>query len=285
MNTLQPPEKETILIRKASGEEEPFDARKLADSLKNAGADTITANEIVAAIEAWLFEGITTRKIYGRAHALLRKKRSKAASRYKLKEAILQLGPTGYPFEWFMGQVYARRGYKTQVGIVVPGTCVTHEMDVIATNAHKQYLLECKYSSDQGKTVSVQVPLYVRARVDDIIKQRKDLPEYKKVDFIAGVITNTRFSDDAAKFGKCANMHMLAWDYPRGNGLKEIIEREKLFPVTILGGLNKREKEALLKEGIVTCEQLSQAPEAIDKLQLSKRKYNSLMRELGQLNV
>ena len=285
MNIPETQEKDTLLILKASGEEEPFDARKLADSLKNAGADNITTNEIVAAIEAWLFEGITTRKIYGRAHALLRKKRSKAASRYKLKKAILQLGPTGYPFEWFMGEVYARRGYKTEVGVVVPGTCVTHEMDVIATNTHKQYLLECKYSSDQGKTVSVQVPLYVRARVDDIIKQRKDLPEYKKVDFIAGVITNTRFSDDAAKFGQCADMHMLAWDYPRGNGLKDIIEREKLFPVTILGGLNKKEKEFLLSKAIVTCTQVRKTPEIIQKLHLSKRKNSSLLKELDHLGV
>lgn len=274
-----------IVIRKASGEDEIFDSSKLARSLINAGADKATTDEIVNSIERWLYEGATTQKIYARAHAQLRNRRGEVALRYKLKKAIMQLGPTGYPFEAFMGQVYERRGYKTKVGVVVPGTCVTHEMDVIATNTNKQYLLECKYSSHHGKQVSVQVPLYVRSRVDDIIKQRKDLTEYKGVHFIAGVITNTRFSEDAAKYGECAGMHMLAWDYPQGNGLKHIIEREKLYPITILGSITKKEQEILLSQGIVTCKQLQNSPEAIERLALSKRKQTALSKELAHLDL
>lgn len=276
---------DSIYIRKASGEEELFETYKLERSLRNAGADNDLIDEIVKNIVGWLSTGLTTKKIYSRAFSLLRRTKTGAASRYKLKQAIMELGPTGYPFENFVGKLFEKQGYEVKVGQIIDGKCVSHEMDVIATNKDVQHLVECKYSSDQGKQISVQVPLYVRSRVNDIIDKRKTFPEYAGFSFSGWVVTNTRFSADSLQYGKCCGLHLLAWDYPTGNGLKELIERLKIYPITILSNLTKKEIQHLLNQDIITCSQLKNKPEILDSLQLSKTKYSALINELNNITV
>lgn len=266
-----------ILVRKASGEEELFAIAKLERSLQNAGASTASIESILENIEEWIFSGVTTKQIYSRAFAILRREKSSSAMRYRLKKAIMELGPTGYPFEQFIGQVFKKQGYNIEVGVVVDGACVTHEMDVIATQNKQQHLVECKYHKDQGKHVSVQVPLYVRSRVNDIIEKRKMMPEYKGLSFTGWIVTNTRFSEDSIQYGTCSGLKLLAWDFPRNNGLKEIVEELRLYPVTILHTLTKKQKQQLIDQNILTCMQLK---ENFHLLGLSEKKQKSLNNEL-----
>jgi hypothetical protein len=269
-----------ILIKKASGAEEPFSTQKLERSLRSAGADGTTISKIVDDIREWIVPGITTKKIYGRAFQLLRRKQNVSAIRYRLKHAILQLGPTGYPFESFVGELFKLKGYSVDVGIVVDGQCVTHEMDVIATKDHHQHLVECKYHSDQGKQESIQVPLYVRSRVDDIIRKRQSMPEYTDYSFTGWVVTNTRFSSDSLHYGACAGLKLLAWDYPQENGLKDIIEELNLYPVTILQHLNLKQKQSLLESGIVTCAQAWKNRSLLNEMPLTPPKLRAVLKEL-----
>jgi len=270
----------TVTIVKASGDEEAFEAKKLKRSLGNAGAEQKVIEKVVADIEDWIYTGATTGEIYSRAFAILRRHKTVAALRYRVKKAMMELGPTGYPFEKFIGQIFERQGYKTEVGVTVEGECVSHEIDVIATNEKSQYLIECKYNQDQGKKISVQVPLYVRSRVDDIIAKREKRKKYTDVAFSGWVVTNTRFSDDSMQYGECSNLHLLGWDYPGDEGLKDIIERVKVYPVTVLNRLTKKQKQQLLSQEIVTCSQLLKQPDAVKEFGLSERKYKALMNEL-----
>jgi len=283
MDNLDSKNNKLILIKKASGGEEAFSSDKLKRSLLNAGAKKETILKIVADIEKWIYNGITTRKIYSRAFSLLRHEKTTSSLRYRLKQAILELGPTGYPFEKLIGKLFQQKGFNTEVGIIVEGNCVTHEMDVIATNDKVQHLVECKYHKDQGKQVSVQVPLYVRSRVDDIISKRQGMSEYQGFSFSGWVITNTRFSEDSMQFGVCSGLNLMAWDYPAGNGLKENIEKFNLYPVTILKKLTIKQKQYLLNQGIVTCSQLLESSELVSSLELSKNKFNVLMKELNDI--
>jgi len=283
MDNLDSNNNKLILIKKASGHEEAFSSDKLERSLLNAGAKKETILKIVADIEKWIYNGITTRKIYSRAFSLLRHEKTTSSLRYRLKQAILELGPTGYPFEKLIGKLFQQKGFNTEVGIIVEGNCVTHEMDVIATNDKVQHLVECKYHKDQGKQVSVQVPLYVRSRVDDIISKRQGMSEYQGFSFSGWVITNTRFSEDSMQFGVCSGLNLMAWDYPAGNGLKENIEKFNLYPVTILKKLTIKQKQYLLNQGIVTCSQLLESSELVSSLELSKNKFNVLMKELNDI--
>lgn len=270
-------------VTKAAGHTELFVVEKLERSLRNAGAEPETIAKIVANLDSWMTPGISTKKIYTHAFSTLRRDKSSNAIRYRLKQAILELGPTGYPFESLIGELFKRQGFETEVGVVVNGNCVTHEMDVIATAHHLQHLAECKYHKDQGKQVSVQVPLYVRSRVNDIIKLREGLPKYDHFSFYGWVITNTRFSADSIQYGTCSGLKLLAWDFPQGKGLKDLIEKYKLFPITILSRLNKQQKQQLLDVGVVTCWQLKNKPEHLISFGLTKRKIELVIAEIAEI--
>ena len=275
--------KKSILIRKASGDDEYFDVKKLERSLHNAGAEELIIWKIIEDIQNWIYSRVTTKQIYSRAFKILRRDRAHTAMRYKLKEAIIALGPTGYPFEQFIGQLFEHQNYEIEVGVVVDGYSVTHEMDVIATKNQLQNLVECKYHKDQGKHVSIQVPLYVHSRVNDIVRKREKMPEYQNLSFKAWVVTNTRFSDDSIQYGKCNDLQLLAWNYPQNKGLKHLVESMKLYPITILHKLTKKGKLFLIKRGIVPCAQLLKDLTLIEELELTKNKQNALIEELKSI--
>lgn len=276
-------ENKEIIIKKKSGQTEPFDVSKLKASLKNAGADHDTIEKIADDIENWVYDGATTSKIYARAYKMFRRQSSSKASRYKLKKALFSMGPTGYPFENLIGELFKRQGFEVEVGQVVDGMTITHEIDVIATKNRDQHLIECKFSHDQGNRLSVQVPLYVHSRVNDIVENRQQQSRYKDFSFTPWVVTNARFSSDSIEYSRCKGIKLLGWDYPEGNALKDMIEREKIFPVTILKYLNKKEKQQLMEEGIVTCAQLMNEPDRLSQLSLSNKKKNAVLRELEEL--
>ncbi len=273
----------TTLIVKASGKEELFDVSKLEQSLMNAGTSDETISEIVKEISQWIYPGVSTKHIYRKAFSLLRKDKASQSVKYKLKQAFLELGPSGYPFEKIIGELFHRQGYSCEVGVEVKGCCITHEMDVIATKDHKQHLMECKYRHDQGNHISIQVPLYVHSRVNDIVKQRSQLPEYKDFKFTPWVVTNTRFSPDSEAYSKCSGVNLLGWDYPAGEGLKELVEKYSLYPISILIGLTKKEKETLLESGMVTCRQLLENQDVLNQFNLNDVKLKRLIKELKEL--
>lgn len=276
--------RQSLLITKSSGEEQVFSTDKLIRSLRSAGAEEASVLNIVKDVEEWIYSGVTTKQIYRRAHAILHKK-EKRTFRYRLKQSILELGPTGYPFELLVGEIYRRQAWDVEVGQVLQGASITHEMDVIATNATVQYLIECKYHKDQGKQVSIQVPLYVRSRVNDIIEHRQSLPEYAGLKFIASVATNTRFSDDSTHYSAHSGVQLLSWDYPEGNALKDLIERYHIYPITILKDLSFRDKQYLLNHGVVLCSHLSQDSSILAELGMSARKRRSVLKELAQISL
>ncbi len=272
-----------ILIQKASGELVPFSAEKLATSLTRVGASDDLIQLVVDDIVSWLTEGVHTRKIYARAFSLLRKYKRSAAARYSLKNAIMDLGPSGYPFEHFIGAVFKAQGFNVEVGQEVEGMCVKHEVDVIATNHHHQHLVECKFYNSPGKYASVQVPLYIRSRVNDIVMKRQSQPQYDGFEFHGWVVTNTRFTADALAFGQCSGLNLLSWDYPDNNNLKQIVEEKHLFPITALTLLTKGEKQKLLSDGIILCQHLADDPDLLDALQLSLPKKRKVMMEVKDL--
>jgi len=274
-----------LLIRKASGDMEPFSSEKLRRSLQRSGAADNVIEPILNDVESWIYDGISSRKIYDRAFALLRKKTLSVASRYKLKNALMEMGPTGHPFEHFAGQVFKALGYNVEVAQILQGHCVTHEVDVIASKEKSQMFIECKYYLTTDKNANVQVPLYIRSRVDDIIKKRSSIPEFAGYTFSGGVVTNTRFTSDAMAYGECSGLKLLSWDYPVGNGLKDIIDREKIFPITVLTKLSNQDKQRLMGQGIVTCLQILETPGTLDSLGIEMINREKILEEIKNLCV
>lgn len=227
-----------IKITKVSGELAYFQEEKLLRSLMKEGATEADEAEICLKIEQSLFHGISTKEIYAKAFALLRKTSRPTAARYKLKKAIMELGETGYPFEKFVGALLKAEGFLTQVGIVVQGHCVTHEVDVIAKKDNLHYMFECKFHNQQNGKCDVKIPLYIKARFKDV-----EAAWLKKPDHIAKfhqgwIFTNTRFTSDAMKYDECVGLQLISWDCPKENGLKERVDKTDVHPITCLTSLS-----------------------------------------------
>ena len=109
-------EQDTFDIIKSSGEKAKFSLDKLKASLNQIGADKQTVNQIIDKVRDEIYQGISTKEIYNRAYALLKKNKRHLASRYKLKKAIYELGPTGFPFEQFLARLFEFGEAFTQIG-------------------------------------------------------------------------------------------------------------------------------------------------------------------------
>ncbi|MFZ9028486.1 MAG: ATP cone domain-containing protein, partial [Crocinitomicaceae bacterium] len=160
-----------VNVEKASGDLVPFDIEKLRTSLYRTGANDAIIDGILGQIESELFEGMTTKEIYKRAFGLLKKRSRPSAAKYKLKRAIHELGPSGYPFEDFVAEILKFQGYKTKVGEIIRGHCVQHEVDIIAENEDELLIVECKFHIHQNRHTDVKVPLYIHSRYNDIIRK------------------------------------------------------------------------------------------------------------------
>lgn len=276
-------QKEEVHIIKASGEKQQFSTEKLRKSLLNAGADQEIITKIIDNVIKLISPEITSKMIYDKAFEILRKEKHSAVTKYRLKNAMYEMGPSGYPFETLVGRIFDKMGYNTEVGIVVPGFSITHEMDVIATKNAEQNLVECKYHKDKGRFVSIQVPLYVRSRVNDIVRVREKMGEYKGFNFNGWVITNTRFSEDSIQYSSLNNLRLMGWDFPINNSLKEMVEKHKIYPITILNTLSRKEKEQLLQQKVVTCDQLHDDYTLLEQVVEKKSKLILIKKEIELL--
>ncbi len=110
-------------ITKADGKTEDFKSQKLIISLRNAGAKPAEISRIVREVEASLEEGMKTQLIYQKAFQLLRESEEPIAAKYSLRRAIFGLGPTGFPFEDFLGKIFEAEGYKTKRRLILKGKC------------------------------------------------------------------------------------------------------------------------------------------------------------------
>ncbi|MCK5775805.1 MAG: restriction endonuclease, partial [Bacteroidales bacterium] len=194
-----------IQILKNSGDSADFNINKLKSALIRSGAQAYEIDSIVTEIYKKLYDGITTKKIYQIAYSVLRKRSHNVAGRYRLKKAVLDLGPSGYPFEKLVGRIFAHKGYAVEVGKIIQGKCVTHEVDVIAKKENTQIYIECKFHKDRRKN-DVKIPLYIKSRFEDIKNRLQAIPGNKNSDIKGMLITNTRFSSDAQDFGECAGL-------------------------------------------------------------------------------
>ena len=274
---------EELIVTKASGEEVVFSMDKLRQSLRNSGATEEQVEKVIKVIEPQLFNGIKTKKIYTWAFSILKKSTGSVAAKYQLKKAITEFGPSGFPFEKFIGKLFERKGYHVKVGIIVQGTCVSHELDVVASSETEHMMMECKFHSTQGKMSDVKVPLYIHSRFNDVKSQWLLNKQIKDKKLKAWVVTNTRFSPDALRYGTCAGLNLLSWDYPLNESIKVMIDKYKHYPITCLTLLTKPEKEHLLENNVVLCSELKEDYARLNALHIPDKRLQQIKKELEKL--
>jgi len=270
---------EGLEVEKYSGDKVKFSISKLSLSLIKSGADKVMVDTIVQKVSDEVYDGISTKEIYNRAFTLLKGKNRYLASKYKLKRAIYELGPTGFPFERFVSRLLKYSGYITETNVVLKGKCVTHEIDVIAKKENITTLIECKYHNEQGLKCNVKIPLYIHSRYLDVKANYNEQEKFGD----GWVVTNTKFTKDAIQYGNCSGLYLLSWDYPFKDGLKDRIDRLGLYPITVSTLLTTREKQLLLSRDIILCRDLKEESFFLDQLGVSDIRKKKILGEINKL--
>jgi len=262
------------------GDRELFSSKKVYRAAKNVGASNQLAKEISESIATMAKDGITTSDIYRQVRALLRKQTPVAAIKFSLKEAMRKMGPAGFYFEKFIGAVYEEAGYSVKINQTVPGKCIRdYEIDFVAKKASKNSTLtilkigECKYRNKPGDKIDLTIALSNHARFLDI-KTGNFLNNEQGTETKSVLVTNTKFSRHAIKYSKCMDVELLGWNYPAGKGLERLIDKHKLYPVTILPSLNKHLADILAQKGIMLVKDIAT---------LSGARFDKLKREATAL--
>lgn len=275
---MNPDTNDTISILKMSGEREPWDRRKLLRSLRAAKAPEAIIEEIVLHIEKDLHDGMRTSDIYSHAFNLLKRFHRPAAAEYSLKKAMLQLGPSGFPFERFIAHILEAQGFDTQVGVFVKGKCVSHEVDVVAEKKDEIIFVEAKFHNSAAIKSDVKVALYVHARFQDIQK-KLDVEKEEKRYTHAWLITNTEFTSQAIQYGQCAGLALTGWNYPKGHTLQDLVQATQMHPLTCLTTLTDKQKNQLLQNGTVLCREIVNDPSHLEQIGISKARIDAIITE------
>lgn len=271
----------TVVV-KSDGTTEQFEGAKLEASLRRSGAGDHTARRIRQTIQDSISPGASTEEIYKRAMQMLKQEERPAAARYSLRRALFELGPTGHPFEDFVAEMFRSEGWEVEWRKLIPGRCVMHEVDVYAKRGGEFLAAELKYHNDPSYKTDVKTALYVKARFDDIWNcdpaHKTDCP----VDH-GYLITNTKFTDQAIQYARCAGIGLLGWSYPTEGNLYDRIVAAGVYPITALMSLRKSEKKLLIAKGIVTCSQLRQSRDVLRAISVSPDRVGTIVTEVESL--
>jgi hypothetical protein len=270
-------------IVKHSGNIVEFNRDKLKSSLLKSGANKYVVDEVLQVIENQIYEGISTKKIYKLAFALLKKSSNSHAARYNLRAAIQLLGPAGFFFEKFIARLFISEGYLAQTNIFLSGKCVGHEIDIIVMKNNCIEMVECKFHAGKDANSDVKVPMYILSRFNDL-KDRNHFI-YTKNDKILGcwIVTNNRFTSDSIAFAKCSGIKLLSWDYPEKNSLRKKIDEKQLYPITCLTTLTLAEKDKLMVLDVILAKEIIGNMEILEKIGLSPNRIKNVIKEASEL--
>ena len=255
-----------INIVKASGKHESFDPEKLRFSLLNSGASAEAAEDVLAHILPELHSGMTTAEIYSHAFSILNQTNKPVARSYSLRRAVMDLGPSGFPFEDFVAEILRAKGFECVTRQTVLGGCVAHEVDVVAYNEKKLIMVEAKFHNELGTKSDLKVVLYIKARFDDLEENVFNYGGQNRKVTDSWLVTNTKFSSTAIHYAVCKNMTLIGWNYPEKGSLQDMIEEESLHPITCLTSLSGEQKKSLLAGGVVLCSAIAKEPEVLRKI-------------------
>lgn len=272
-----------IYIIKQGGYKELWDPQKVERSLRAARADEAVIGEVMKRLDAEVKDDMSTKDIYRLAFGILRKIHRPTAAQYSLKNAIMELGPSGFPFEKFFAEILKGEGFHTQVGVIVKGACVDHEVDVIAERDGERYLVEAKYHNSPSVKTDVKVALYVHARFLDIEKQLEKSAAGVGYYNQPWIITNTSFTTQAIQYGSCAGLRMTGWNYPKGNTLQDMIQHTQTHPITSLTTLTRGQKNAIITKGYVLCRDILEQPKILEDIGVVKGRLNATIEEATHL--
>lgn len=266
-----------IFVVNMQGVREPFSSDKVYFSAQRAGASKPAAREIATVIEKEVYNGMRTEEIFRRVKELLERGDRKASMRFSLKEAMRRLGPAGYTFEKYVGEIFEDLGYNVKLNQMVMGQCVSYEIDFLAEKDNFVYIGECKFHKLPEGKVDLQVALANCARFHDI----RDRGSFGDKEIKSILVTNTKFTTEAVKYSECSHIDLLGWRHPAEQGLEYIVESRNLYPLTILPSCKGRLAEIFVARKKLLVKDILEAAEQGNRFEpeMVRHGFNSAVRE------
>ena len=265
-------------ITKSTGETESFSQSKLRRSIERTGLQSKDCKKIADEVSQRIKPGTRTKDIYKHTYKLITQHSSVAAAHYSLKKSILELGPNGYEFEYFISKYFDELGFKTYQGTILQGEFVRHEVDVIASKTNYQIYVECKFHNNMGTKNDIKIALYVKARWDDL----RNGPDGKYLKEFY-LVSNTAFSKDAITYAKGVGLKLLGINAPENSSLLDQIKIYKLFPITCLKKLKKSVVNELLLRKIILCKDLLKEKNLMLKMQMTDKDIQIIFNDIKKL--
>lgn len=263
-------------ILKASGELQSFSRNKLKRSFRKCGLKPQECEGILTKLKSPLQKKkVSTHDLFQRSYKLIQKASPVAAVNYSLKRALFELGPAGFHFEDFIARIAQELGFTTEVGLILRGQTVNHEVDILAHQKGVTELIECKFHNHQGIKSDIKTVLYLKARMDDL---RAGAHKYKLHDL--WIATNTSFTKDAMDYALFHGIKLLGTNTPSEENLLDLIKRLRLYPVTSLKRLKRHHVERLLDHNILTLQDLQESPKELHRLGLTEREQELILADI-----
>ncbi len=273
----------SFLITKNDGTKEAFREEKLISSLKHSGASRAEIDKILEIISNRITDDITSDEIFKLAFDHLKKGHQKPAAKYSLRRSVLSLGPTGFPFELYISKLLEVQGFRTEVGQVLIGNCVDHEIDIVAWNNKDLILIEAKFHNDLQTKTDTKVALYIKARFDDLKDKEFSFGDVKMKPTRSLIITNTKFTDNAIKYANCAGLELIGWDFPKDGNLYQLIENSGIYPVTSFSTLTKEQKVELIKRNVIDCNSIKGKEKILNEIGVHGSKAKKILDEINSV--
>lgn len=267
-----------ITVIKRDGSEVPFDDMRVLRSMERVGVPKELHDRVLAHIKEKVQADntISTDEIFYHIREFLIDKDKKSGLRFNLRQAIFELGPTGFPFEKYLGKIFTDQGYKVQTDLIMEGECVSHEIDLLLEKDGKREVIEAKFHNQRVGKTDIHVLLYTYARFLDV-KDKNNLDG-------VWVATNTKISTESIDYANCKDIKVLSWNYPAEWNLAEFVEKPKMYPVTTLTDLTTDEERRFIDNGIVLASDLLKvSDEELKTKYLIDEKRISVIRESAEL--
>jgi len=277
---------EPLYVINLAGQKEPFSWKKVFSSAQRAGASKELATKIADEISLLVYPGISTALIYEEVLKRLHESEPKVGIRFSLKKAIQRLGPTGFPFEKYVGALFENQGWQVFLNQQLKGYCLTYEIDFLAEKEEELFIGECKFRHALAKQkIPSEIILENYAKFLDLKKgELFKAPAFsqKEISFI--LVTDAKFTHRTQKFARCYRLKLLGWRYPKNHGLEYLIESQNLYPITILPSLDDDLARQCFEEKIILVKDLLKKwPNFTRKAKISSQKTAAIFEEAKTL--
>jgi len=253
------------LVKKADGSMQVFDREKIVRTCLRMGADRRAAYEIAERIERRLYPGISTERILQMIFQFMRRDKPSVSNLFDLGKG-LSLMSSKPEFEVFVQALLARNGFEVSPNRLLVGRCVEHEVDAIAKKDGITFFVEAKHHSMYHTLTGLDESRIARAVLEDVMEGVAIGKSDLKIDR-AMIVTNTRYSEQAVRYGNCRNILQIGWSSPTDKGLQSMVAGTKLLPLSCLRGLGLNARIKLALSGIVLFEQIVQE----DTMELARK--------------